>query len=1273
MACKYKVNGKESEVLDETLKYVEDVTMPEKRSADVILKILEGNDLTVETGENEYSLINDTLINERRATIDNINAGAKEFFGVSGDLLTATKIGDIYRISVNKNTLTKMKADPDAVYRSTKPEEGETLAEEEEQEEDVVGPESLQVEEKRELINTTTEMLVVNLEKQLDRLKRIPETKLTKSKISEMEVLKRELQKIKKEKVNLDDYMDFVSFVVDTSERAERLIIKISDKYTPNYQNVSQKERAKMLNDLTELKKTIDAFYNNQSSKSLISHLEELVNSLDDNPEDIEETLVLLETAAIRMKKVNDTYLNTGLEIQVDYLMSFAPPEINLALDKKIQGIKDTNRIDGLARFDARYIPARRKGMEAVLALNIQQLKEKKIGRESILQELKQTHKDQSIWSAYFSPLVYNKEASIQLFAESIRKALTEANDKTLETKYDVLQAPFLKFKSWKMEQARIGEDNVEKLYEDVVETVLISTLDSDGNRVDKEVLAFVQEFNMNKFNLAKAEAFAEFRESFGFPESPSEYTEFFETLQGKAYLQATAEWYDTHTEPVDGALDIIRALRKERNDIYSEIQSLKVNGHSDRISSLYLQYNNIKYELQRSYRNGKYIGKLSKPKKSMYSNDKFTNMPAEAREYYNLTLDLYKKDQKQLGRSALRRNSWDDFSYILPSIRKSTQDRFIEQGFRSSAKDLAKDEFQKQETDTEFGALLDANGDKIRMIPQYYTNVVEAYKISRDLTNSIIKFNDMANRYSAKSEILGVATMMEVAVQSRKKKTMTSTGNYLLDSAASKLGFSGEQHEAIDSRESNTFKQLQSFIDNIMYGRSEAESGSNDVDTINMNKVSNFAITMTAFSTLAANWLQAGNQLILDKMSGTQEAVAGEFYGMGDIIWARSQMAFGGQLSMLNDKLLPKFGKKNKLAKFLEKFDAFQLFGNEFGKQAGTAVKKLATRDTGMILQQGAEMLVVAERALAMASAYKGKLLDSKGKVILKENGKEANLYDLLIENDKGRLILDPRVANFNQDKFTAKLHGMLKRTNQLKGSFDRVLAQRGSLTKLVTLFRNYLVPGLRKRFGNMDGAMIDVEMAAVNEGYYATFMNTLINAGLDAKEGKFGQAVKRFNPGIFRNNNSDTTQANMRRFYYEVITAKVLALLATALIDLMDDDEEESYIGSYTAYQLLRLHSEWSQFRTTQMFDIMQDPTAAVNPIQHLGEALHAVWKYGGYHTGLVGYEEKDIYYQKQAGRWNKGDPKVIKEILDFAPILRGTFTAADPEEARRYYDIK
>ena len=53
---------------------------------------------------------------------------------------------------------------------------------------------------------------------------------------------------------------------------------------------------------------------------------------------------------------------------------------------------------------------------------------------------------------------------------------------------------------------------------------------------------------------------------------------------------------------------------------------------------------------------------------------------------------------------------------------------------------------------------------------------------------------------------------------------------------------------------------------------------------------------------------------------------------------------------------------------------------------------------------------------------------------MILSKQGKPANLYELMTENSKGRLVLDPRVANFDKAKFVAKLHGMMKRTNQLK-----------------------------------------------------------------------------------------------------------------------------------------------------------------------------------------------------------------------------------------------
>ena len=119
------------------------------------------------------------------------------------------------------------------------------------------------------------------------------------------------------------------------------------------------------------------------------------------------------------------------------------------------------------------------------------------------------------------------------------------------------------------------------------------------------------------------------------------------------------------------------------------------------------------------------------------------------------------------------------------------------------------------------------------------------------------------------------------------------------------------------------------------------------------------------------------------------------------------------------------------------------------------------------------------------------------------------------------------------------------------------------------------------------------------------------------------------------------------------------------------MDDEEEEGYVGSYVAYQLLRLSSEWSQFRSTALIDVVQDPTAAANPVRHLAEALRAIYIHLGYKAGFK--DESEALYQRRSGRWQKGDPKVYKEILDFAPVLRGFFTSSDPEEARKYYDMK
>ena len=357
MACKYTIGGREDVALDKALKYVEDTSSGE-RSIEGIMNILEEDGITVkvelENQADQYLVVDDSFVKERLDTLNGINAGAKEYFGVSGDLVKITKRGTLNQITINEGILSSMKADPDAAYRANEAPEGQEGAVKEEEETEESQPESeetLYVTARRQLMDDTTGMLIVNLQKQIDRLSKIPETQLTKQKLAEMEVLKKELERIDKEKANLDDYMDFVDFTVRTSERAERLLAKIDGQVS---ENPTQEDRNKMLKDLSELKKTIDAFYNDNSSRSLVNNLEELVKDLDDVQEDIADTVILLRQAASIMKRVNEKFLDTGLELLTDNMLESAPPQINIELNERIAGIKANRRIDGLSRLDRR-------------------------------------------------------------------------------------------------------------------------------------------------------------------------------------------------------------------------------------------------------------------------------------------------------------------------------------------------------------------------------------------------------------------------------------------------------------------------------------------------------------------------------------------------------------------------------------------------------------------------------------------------------------------------------------------------------------------------------------------------------------------------------------------------------------------------------------------------------------------------------------------------------------------------------------------------------
>ena len=108
------------------------------------------------------------------------------------------------------------------------------------------------------------------------------------------------------------------------------------------------------------------------------------------------------------------------------------------------------------------------------------------------------------------------------------------------------------------------------------------------------------------------------------------------------------------------------------------------------------------------------------------------------------------------VGVNRFAKNTWDDFSYIMPSIRKKEFDRAREQGIISSTKDMLQESFSTQSTDTQFGLYNEKSGELKKSIPVYYTGLEESKNVSRDIASSIYGFRHMAHNFVVKSDIVG-------------------------------------------------------------------------------------------------------------------------------------------------------------------------------------------------------------------------------------------------------------------------------------------------------------------------------------------------------------------------------------------------------------------------------------------------------------------------------------------------------------------------------------
>ena len=942
--------------------------------------------------------------------------------------------------------------------------------------------------------------------------------------------------------------------------------------------------------------------------------------------------------------------------------------------------------------------------------LVINQLEDSKLHRDKLEQILTRGHRDKSTFSYWMDPLVYSNDNAVQLFALAVKDALYRGDEITRDTAYK-MQELYNEFT-----EGVVGVDNVQKLYGDLIESVKTWVRDEKGTYKQIDRASLVQEEDMNRFAIskqkavekAKNETYFRERKDFESDELFEQYLNSIDSYKGadgrvvykaqtrdelyrltrKAFGIRMQDWRNKNTVPKKDAQDIMQKHENKIREVYKKMAPLKKAVEDNTITALELDnLNTLEIELSNleNWRSTNYYvnprypdqltpkGSLIKPsrgekmiggkRRADYTNPKYKAIMADPKKkkFYEGLVKIYKESQDKLGTSAsqLGKNSFSDMSYMLPSIRKVDKDRALEQGIISTVKEWWVDGLDMTETDRHiYGQQWETIGGKERkVIPALYTNPIDQKDVSLDLVSSILQFAAMANTFEAKAGIQGQVQIMSDIIESRVTDLTSPFGLKIIDQIAKGLGI--ERPRTKEGYETNNFKHLTSFLEqNYFDQRDIKRQFAFFGKQFEANKLTGKLAAFTAMNSLSFNLLQATNQSTLDNIIGWGEAAAGQFIDRKSALRGKQEYWKGG--GAISD--LGKIAPTSFVGQLNDEYDMIQgSFQDNIGKNVtGSKIKKLFTTDALFFLQHGAEHEVQVSRGIGMLAYMKAK--DKDGKQLKNPDGSDMTMLDAHSQVN-GRLKIDDRVANFDKMKYINRLHGINKRTNGVYNKFDQAHLKRHWYGKLLMVFRGWMIPGYRRRFGHGETWHADHELGALTQGTYITFYKMLRDS-LKKQSNQF-------------KNMSNLEKQNVRRAMNEILAFATTTLISAAgalLID-PDDDEPTPWALNFLLYQNRRLQSELMFYiNPAETWRLTKSPTATVRPLENIGDfllsTLQMIYYFGmGNVGGLVA--DKDIYYQRKSGPNKAGELKWDNKLYKAMPILKGVGTSKTPEEAIKWFN--
>lgn len=1109
------------------------------------------------------------------------------------------------------------------------------------------------------------------------------------------------LQRERLEKVeSVEDLISFVNYITRYVATADATMENVENNYSSD---ISEDQRLEMMGDIQQISEWIGGFHSGEYSAmdGLLELLEDrrLPNN-GGSQQELDAFINRLTTAMRRMKRLQNRFMDNIIPMQADLLMEYHRPEVNNQLDSLIENIRTNKRRIGLNKKTKEYKELERQRREKeitpevfeekVLELNINQIQSRKIGRETLITELKEAQKNKGYLSYMMDPLIYSSQSSLQMFTTHLKNSIYKAADESRKTKYSLkdIYREYAATRGAGINDAKFNEPILEEHSYYVTDWGASKKGEMKKRKIN--ALSFVQPLNVGVYYQEEFDMLTANAKKYNRPSNQEELKKWQQTPDAKKYYEEINNWYSQNSSPVEDAQKQFSILTNKLNAINKDkVQALAAN-NTDLAGILDAQAAEVQREINSVYdkKRRMFKGRLAQPNPQLqkYRNPKYEalvkNKNSVEYRYYQAVLDQYKKSQSKLGKTNQLRNNWDSFSYILPTVRKSALDKSLEKGILSAGKDMLEDSFQILETDTEYGVLVGLNGEKLQTVPVFFTNPVDESDVSRDVIGSVLRFDHMSNMFEQKSRILASVESMRTIIENRGTIEENSSGIPGISQAARKL--QGLKNRIVKQDKAtnpdNHLRHLNEVIDSVFYGEIDLKNNVDKSITIlgkefNLNlsgtKVARTISLLTSITSLAANKLQGVNQGIIDNERLVEEAVAGEFFGKKNLAWANK--IFAGQFLTLKDnavKDIKAFAADNKMMQAADLFDAFSDFTDRFGVDvSGNRAKKLFSADTAFAYQNAAEFQTALVRMLSLMDSYKGKLKDKDGKVIKNADGKPANLWDVLIKDKNGMYVVDPKVSNFNIMEFRNTLSGIQKKTNQLKGPFDRAMAERRAVGKAVMIFRKYLLPGFRRRFGHgglgdIGYLHVDTETGTTSQGMYFSFANFLAEQTkgiLNGQPNVWGMMSKQEKSNVVR-----TTL----EIFFGMAAFWLYGVLKGMAAD--SDDEDDKATLMFWAYQFRRLNTELNQFRSKEIINTLESPTAAVRPLSNLldlGNQL--IFREIPYALDMGGEQlEKDIFYSRKSGKYNKGDRKLWKKFERAVPLWSGL--NKDAEEAIKWFDL-